>query len=150
MDLLHEDLLIDTAGSALDMFIILGHDTDSDDGPYISHALADDVLHNIPTTISDPPAIIWTDNSKKWFVNDELYRAHGRPATITYGRDGRKEWYKDGKLHRIHHSGEHRPAVVYNNGKMIWYMNGVRHRLNGPAVIYPDGGKEWYQNGFIV
>lgn len=54
----------------------------------------------------------------------------------------RKEWYRDGKLHRI--DG---PAVECASGIKSWYQDGKLHRDSGPAVEYPDGDREWYQDG---
>ena len=35
-------------------------------------------------------------------------------------------------------------------GDKAWYLNGKRHRVNGPALEYADGTKEWwYLNGKI-
>ena len=28
----------------------------------------------------------------------------------------------------------------------IWYINGKRHREDGPAIEYADGTKKWYLN----
>jgi len=36
---------------------------------------------------------------------------------------------------------------VYDNGTKTWYMNGKRHREDGPAIEEADGSKEWYING---
>jgi hypothetical protein len=36
---------------------------------------------------------------------------------------------------------------VYDDGDTFWYLNGKRHRENGPAIEYPDGSKFWYING---
>ena len=33
------------------------------------------------------------------------------------------------------------------NGDKFWYLNGKRHREDGPAIEYSDGGKSWYLNG---
>jgi hypothetical protein len=30
------------------------------------------------------------------------------------------------------------------NGENHWYLNGKKHREDGPAVEYPDGDKHWY------
>ena len=55
-----------------------------------------------------------------------------------------QRWYLNGKRHRT--DG---PAVIYENGYQEWYLNGKLHRENGPAVIFPDGEKLWYLNGVI-
>ena len=56
--------------------------------------------------------------------------------------NGSKIWYLNGKKHR-----ENGPAIIYPNGEKIWYLNGQRHREDGPAVIHPNGTKFWYKNG---
>jgi hypothetical protein len=35
---------------------------------------------------------------------------------------------------------------VYSNGDKYWYLNGRRHREDGPAIEYPNGTKSWYLN----
>jgi len=55
----------------------------------------------------------------------------------------RTEWFnKEGKHHR-----EDGPAIEYNNGYKVWYLNGKHHRENGPAVEYVNGEKFWFLNG---
>jgi len=36
---------------------------------------------------------------------------------------------------------------VYHNGDKHWYLNGKRHREDGPAVEWSNGNKSWYLNG---
>jgi len=36
---------------------------------------------------------------------------------------------------------------VYPNGSKHWYLNGKRHREDGPASEWADGEKYWYLNG---
>jgi hypothetical protein len=36
---------------------------------------------------------------------------------------------------------------VYPSGDKFWYLNGKRHREDGPAIEYADGDKYWYLNG---
>jgi hypothetical protein len=55
--------------------------------------------------------------------------------------DGNKYWYLNGKRHRT--DG---PAVVGAHGAKCWYLNGKRHRTDGPAVVYASGAKHWYLN----
>jgi uncharacterized Fe-S cluster-containing protein len=38
--------------------------------------------------------------------------------------------------------------VEHPNGIKIWYLNGQRHRLDGPAIEYKNGDKYWFLNGF--
>jgi len=56
--------------------------------------------------------------------------------------DGTKLWYLNGKRHRV--DG---PAWEFANGSKYWYLNGLVHREDGPAVEWPDGSKFWYLNG---
>ena len=39
--------------------------------------------------------------------------------------------------------------VFYINrfGNKFWFLNGERHRENGPAVEWTDGNKFWWLNG---
>ena len=57
--------------------------------------------------------------------------------------DGRtKEWYLNGKRHR-----EDGPAYECASGHKYWYLNGKRHREDGPAIEYANGDKAWFLNG---
>ena len=62
------------------------------------------------------------------------------PICRTRG-DGRKEWYKSGKRHRV--DG---PAIENPNGTKSWFLNGKRHRVDGPAIEYSSGTKQWFLN----
>ena len=64
-----------------------------------------------------------------------LHRLDG-PAVE--GKNGTKEWYKDGELHRL--DG---PAIEHSNGDKEWYKDGKLHRLDGPAIIRVDGTEIW-------
>jgi len=55
--------------------------------------------------------------------------------------NGDKAWYLNGKRHRV--DG---PAVEAANGTKCWYLDGKYHRENGPAVEWADGRKYWYLN----
>jgi hypothetical protein len=35
---------------------------------------------------------------------------------------------------------------IGNDGDKEWYLNGKRHREDGPAVEWANGDKEWYLN----
>jgi hypothetical protein len=55
---------------------------------------------------------------------------------------GYKQWSNErGQYHR-----EGGPAIVWENGSQVWYINGKIHRENGPAYIDINGYKEWYLN----
>ena len=36
---------------------------------------------------------------------------------------------------------------VRANGTKFWFLNGKRHREDGPAIEYADGNKFWFLNG---
>ena len=57
--------------------------------------------------------------------------------------NGTKEWYLNGKRHR-----EDGPAIEYTvSGNKQWHLHGELHREDGPAIEYTDGEKHWYLNG---
>jgi len=54
----------------------------------------------------------------------------------------RVEYYNDkGELHR-----ENGPAIEYNNGHKLFFINGLKHREDGPAVEW-NGRRIYYLNG---
>jgi hypothetical protein len=38
-------------------------------------------------------------------------------------------------------------SFIDQSGNKYWYLDGKRHRVDGPAVIYSVGDKYWYLNG---
>lgn len=57
----------------------------------------------------------------------------------------------DNKLIKIQENLEPFPnnftgIAEYKNGTKRWFLNGIRHRLDGPAVEYCDGDKFCYIN----
>lgn len=54
---------------------------------------------------------------------------------------GTKEYYKEGKLHRIDE-----PAVEWFDGTKLWFIEGKKHRIDGAAVEFHKGLKHWYVN----
>ena len=61
---------------------------------------------------------------------------------VTVDDYGTKRWYLNGKRHR-----EDGPAVERADGDKFWYLNGNLHREDGPAVERADGSKSWWING---
>ena len=55
---------------------------------------------------------------------------------------GTKHWYLNGERHRT--DG---PAIECTDGTKYWYLNDKQHRTDGPAVEYTSGTKHWYLNG---
>ena len=62
--------------------------------------------------------------------------------TVRVYDDGSKSWYLNGKRHR-----EDGPALEWADGSKSWYLNGKSHREDGPAFEGADGTKAWYLNG---
>jgi hypothetical protein len=62
--------------------------------------------------------------------------------TVRVYPSGNKTWFLDGKRHR-----EDGPAIEYSNGYKSWYLDGKLHREDGPAIDYSNGDKSWYLNG---
>jgi len=54
---------------------------------------------------------------------------------------GTKSWFLNGKRHR-----EDGPAIERFNGDKEWYLNGNLHREDGPAIEHANGTKEWWFN----
>ena len=61
--------------------------------------------------------------------------------TVKVYPDGDKFWYLNGKRHR-----EDGPAMEFADGPKYWYLNDKYHREDGPAIEYADGSKSWYLN----
>jgi hypothetical protein len=58
--------------------------------------------------------------------------------------DGDTLRFLNGERHR-----EDGPAYEAKSGAKAWWLNGKRHRVDGPAREWPDGRKEWWLNGFL-
>jgi len=55
---------------------------------------------------------------------------------------GSKSWWLNGERHRV--DG---PAIEWSDGSKEWFLNGKCHRVDGPAVKWDYGSKFWYLNG---
>lgn len=82
-----------------------------------------------------------------------LHSFDDEPAVIY--KDGTKWWYENGAVSR---RGD-LPAVCWWNGVQEWWLDGVRHRDNGPAVIFPTiesvhpsmrGVRQFWDHGVMV
>ena len=78
-----------------------------------------------------------------YYKNGKLHRDNDLPA-VEY-KSGSKEWYKEGKIHRI--DG---PAIERYNGDKYWYYEDKLHRIDGPAYENSDENKKWYYEGKYV
>ena len=64
--------------------------------------------------------------------------------TVEVDEDGTIRYFNHlGQKHRVHG-----PAVIRaSSGTYSWWMNGQRHRTDGPAVEWSCGSKEWFHHG---
>jgi hypothetical protein len=62
--------------------------------------------------------------------------------TVTVDDNGDKHWWLDGKRHRV--DG---PAIEHADGSKRWYLHDKLHRVDGPAIEWASGGKRWYLDG---
>lgn len=95
-------------------------------------------------SISDKPAVIRSDGTKKWYKNNLLHRDNDKPAII-YG-SGANAWYQNGLEDR---DGD-KPALILADGTKYWFKNGEIHRdiSLGPAIIYgSEHVAEYWVNG---
>lgn len=74
------------------------------------------------------------------------------PTCFSFNNPQREEWrlpdYQDPlteEMKVIRHNGNE-PAVISAKGYKAWYVNGLRHRINGPAIEFDDF-KCWYEDG---
>ena len=61
---------------------------------------------------------------------------------VKVSANGTNAWYLNGKRHR-----EDGPAIEYASGDKYWFLNGKRHREDGPAIEWANGTKQWFLNG---
>jgi hypothetical protein len=64
--------------------------------------------------------------------------------TLTINSNGTKFWFLNGNRHRV--DG---PAIEFIDGTKFWYIHGNSHREDGPADEYANGDKIWYLNDKI-
>jgi len=80
----------------------------------------------------------FTSKRRELIPIENLISTENKPSILW--RDKYKEWWINGKRHR-----KNGPAMIRGSNQE-WWFNGKRHRINKPAVI--DGGeKEWWKNG---
>lgn len=80
------------------------------------------------------------DGTKRYYFNDLLHsECDNCPAVIF--KNGRELYYKHGKIHR-----DGGPAIEYNDTYQEWYRDGKLHRDGGPAIINEDL-QSWYSDG---
>jgi hypothetical protein len=72
----------------------------------------------------------------------------GEKLYINIGYSGSKHYFKDKERTTRHRIDG--PAVKYDDGSKVWYVDGQPHRLDGPAFESADGTKSWYVNGIFI
>lgn len=65
--------------------------------------------------------------------------------------DGVESWTCDKKGHFHREDG---PAILYADGSCSWWLNGKRHRVDGPARTFIENGGDpkyewWIDNEFL-
>jgi len=85
------------------------------------------------------------NGNREWYLNGKLHRIDG-PAVEYY--NGAKFWYLNGKYHRtdVDEMGVSLPAIEFANGDKSWYLNDKRHRTDGPALEYANGETQYFIN----
>jgi len=81
---------------------------------------------------------------KRWSYNKKLdYKNCFFNQEYNEDSDKRSHW-KGYLIHR-----ENKPAVEWSDGSKEWYLNGLRHREDGPAQEYCGEYSvyRWYLNG---
>jgi hypothetical protein len=76
------------------------------------------------------------------YISSVEYKKLKNGGEYIQNLDGDKQWFLNGKRHR-----EDGPAVEWANGDKVWYLAGKRHREDGPAIERARGTKEWYLDG---
>ena len=79
-----------------------------------------------------------------WMQNAEKVQSESGQLVRIDNEKGESHWYLDGKRHRL--DG---PAVILPNGSKHWFINGIRHRDDGPAIVRANGTVHWYRNGVL-
>ena len=106
------------------------------------------------------PATEFLDGEKWWLINGKRHRENNLPAIIR--KDGNEEYWINGEEYLFHENGTkefidyygrlsrvYGAAVEYPNGDKEWWIDGKRHRLDGPAVIIGDK-KFWFFEGEFI
>lgn len=78
-----------------------------------------------------------------WYSDENFTTLDRTGAPAIEGKT--KQWFVNGKRHR-----EDGPSIEWSSGSKTWYKNGKRHRTDGPAIEYAGGSKEWYLEGKLM
>jgi hypothetical protein len=93
---------------------------------------------------SGKPALLYPDGSRFWVTEGKFHREGDRPAAVY--PDGNKFWMVEGKFHREND----KPACVFPSQNIYeYFVDGRRHRRNGPAVETPLFSEYWIDGNVI-
>lgn len=114
------------------------------DGPAVSDKNREDwFLEGIAHRIGGP-AHTYVDYNGKTISQKWIH--HGKPA-----QTGDYNWFYYGAKHwqdeeqRLHRTDG--PAIIHENGRKEWFIEGKRHREDGPALIQANGKQKFYLHG---
>ncbi len=102
-------------------------------------------------SFNDNPAVVWEDGDKEWFIHGVKGRENDRHAEEKFY--GMKTWFIDGKPGRmsgknnVEFNDRIEWRIITESDTKFYRNHFVPHRLDGPAVIYNDGKSEWWVNG---
>ncbi len=81
----------------------------------------------------------WNDLPARIRINEMITMGGGHTHPMR-SWEGRKEWYKQGKMHR----DNDQPAHVESNGYSEWWFEGKPRRPSGgPNIVDYDGSQQW-------
>ena len=71
---------------------------------------------------------------------DKDYNLHNENGPAVINPNGDCEWWLNGKKHRI--DG---PAISHDSDNYFeWWVDGKRHNENGPAICFANGNYSWF------
>ena len=96
--------------------------------------------------VNNQHSLFYFIEGKQYFFNGDYFFAvlNDEFPTVVYP-NGTKEWL-DSKGFA---SRKTEPSIEYSNGDKEWWLNGERHRDDGPAVIHGKK-KYWFENGIFI
>ena len=90
----------------------------------------------------DGPAREWQNGSKEWYLEGQEYSEQEWKEKVEKLKEPKMEVLKlkNGESRPDNFTG----IIEFANGTKEWYKEGKYHRLDGPAIEWSDGGKAWY------
>jgi hypothetical protein len=141
-----------------DKFWYLNGESHREDGPAIEWNngskgwwLNDD-LHRV-----DGPAIEHANGTKEWWLNGKNYseenwkkevaKLNVKPAEEAKTMETKQNALAEFYFHSLSYVSRGFTGIAkFHNGDKNWFINGSRHREDGPAIERVNGDKEWFKN----